>query len=248
MTIRYAILPYIYTLFHQAHTTGSTVLRALPWEFPTDPTLAPVDTQFLLGPSLMVLPVLEPNASSVKGVFPGLVHGELWYDWYTQTAVNAKPGVNTTIPAPLGHIPLYLRGGSVVPMQEAALTTRAARNTNWGILAALGSNKTATGELYLDNGESLHPNATMDVRFRANHTSLSAAVQGLWVEENPLANVTVLGVERGPSENNGVRFNKRRVSREQVVYNGTSKVLFVGGLQGVTGGGAFERNWVLEWN
>lgn len=165
----------------------------------------------------MVLPILEPNASSVNGVFPGLAHGQLWYDWYTQTAVNAKPDVNTIIHAPLGHIPLYLRGGSVIPMQGPALTTRAVRNTNWGILAALSSNKTATGELYLDDGQSLHPNVTMDVRFHANRTSLSAAARGSWVEGNPLANVTVLGVERGPSEDNGVRFNKKRVSREQVV-------------------------------
>ena len=29
MHIRYSLLPYMYTLFHQAHTTGSTVMRAL---------------------------------------------------------------------------------------------------------------------------------------------------------------------------------------------------------------------------
>lgn len=49
MAIRYAILPYFYTLFHLAHTTGSTVMRALAWEFPNDPSLAAVDTQFLVG-------------------------------------------------------------------------------------------------------------------------------------------------------------------------------------------------------
>lgn len=54
MAIRYSLLPYMYTLFYQAHTTGSTVMRALSWEFTTDPTLAAVDNQFLLGPSLMV--------------------------------------------------------------------------------------------------------------------------------------------------------------------------------------------------
>lgn len=44
MEIRYSLLPYIYTLFYQAHTTGSTVMRALSWEFTTDPTLAAVDS------------------------------------------------------------------------------------------------------------------------------------------------------------------------------------------------------------
>jgi alpha-glucosidase (family GH31 glycosyl hydrolase) len=54
MAIRYSLLPYLYTLFYQAHTSGSTVMRALSWEFTTDPTLAAVDNQFLLGPSIMV--------------------------------------------------------------------------------------------------------------------------------------------------------------------------------------------------
>jgi alpha-glucosidase len=69
MNIRYTLLPYIYTLFHQAHTTGSTVMRALAWEFPNEPQLAGVDTQFLLGPNLLVTPVLEPQVDSVLGVF-----------------------------------------------------------------------------------------------------------------------------------------------------------------------------------
>jgi alpha-glucosidase len=37
MHIRYTLLPYMYTLFYEAHTTGSTVMRALAWEFPNEP-------------------------------------------------------------------------------------------------------------------------------------------------------------------------------------------------------------------
>ena len=35
MNIRYQLLPYMYTLFYLAHNTGSTVMRALAWEFQT---------------------------------------------------------------------------------------------------------------------------------------------------------------------------------------------------------------------
>src|SRR2546423_1636476 len=108
-----SLLPYMYTLFHLSHTTGSTVMRALAWEFPNDPTLANADRQFLLGPSLMVTPVLNQGATTVNGVFPGISAGEVWYDWYTQTKVNAAAGQNMTIDAPLGHIPVYVRGNSV---------------------------------------------------------------------------------------------------------------------------------------
>ena len=94
MQIRYSLLPYMYTLFYLAHTTGSTVMTALSWEFPNDPTLASVETQFLLGPSLMVVPVLGQGQTSAHGVFPGVAQGTKWYDWYTQAAVAAQPGEN----------------------------------------------------------------------------------------------------------------------------------------------------------
>lgn len=244
MKIRYAILPYIYTLFQQAHTTGSTVMRALAWEFPNDPSLAAVDTQFLLGPSIMVVPVLAPQATSVKGIFPGIKQGEIWYDWYTQTAVNAEPHVNTTIAAPLGHIPVFVRGDSVLPMQEPALTTRDARNTPWTILAALGDKGTASGELYLDDGESFAPNATLTVTFKATKSSLSAEPRGNWQEKNALGNVNVLGVAHKP---NGVTLNGKTVPAASVHYNSTSQVLSVTDLQKMTSKGAFANSWVLKW-
>ncbi|KAI9931271.1 hypothetical protein ASPWEDRAFT_101185 [Aspergillus wentii DTO 134E9] len=244
MSIRYAILPYFYTLFQLAHTTGSTVMRALAWEFPNDPSLAAVDNQFLVGPSIMVVPVLEPQADTVKGVFPGVGAGEIWYDWYTHTAVDAKPGVNTTIPAPLGHIPVFVRGGSILPMQEPALTTRDARKTPWALLAALSGNGTASGQLYLDDGESINPNATLNVDFKAAQSSLRASAQGNWKETNPLANVTLLGVTKAPSN---VTLNGLKVPSSLVEYNSTSQALFVGGLQNLTAGGAWAKKWVLKW-
>lgn len=244
MKIRYSILPYFYTLFHLAHTTGSTVMRALAWEFPNDPSLAGVDRQFLVGPSVMVVPVLEPQADTVKGVFPGVGNGEIWYDWYTQTAVDANPGVNTTIHAPLGHIPVFVRGGSIIPMQEPALTTRDARKTPWSLLAPLSSDGTACGQLYVDDGESIHPDDILEVTLKAADSSLSAISRGTWKEDNTLAKVTLLGMAKEPST---VTFNNHRLPHSSVKYNTTSQVLSVEGLQHYTGKGAWDGNWILKW-
>ena len=164
MNIRFQLLPYMYTLFYLAHTTGSTVMRALAWEFPNDPSLAAVDRQFLLGSAIMVTPVLNPGATTVDGVFPGIGQGgTVWYDWYTQAAVNATAAKNTTIDAPLGHIPVFIRGGNVIPTQEPAMTTRDARKNPWGVIAALDLEGAASGSLYIDDGESVMPNATLYV-------------------------------------------------------------------------------------
>src|ERR1700761_7288851 len=144
MAIRYSLLPYMYTLFYFAHTTGSTVMRALAWEFPTDPTLASVDNQFLLGPSLMIVPALGQGMTKVHGVFPGVKDGEVWYDWYSQAPMEGiKPGQNVSIPAPLGHIPVFIRGGSILPQQEPLYTTAESRKSPWSLLCALDANGAA---------------------------------------------------------------------------------------------------------
>lgn len=163
MKIRYSLLPYIYTIYHEAHTVGSTVMRALAWEFPNEPQLADSDRQFLLGPALMITPVLVQGATNVSGVFPGAEKGEVWYDWYTQRAVEAKAGENKTIDAPLGHIPVFVRGGYVLPQQEPALTTRDARDTPWSLIVARDLNGNSNGTLYVDDGESLDPEESLTV-------------------------------------------------------------------------------------
>ena len=163
MSIRFQLLPYMYTLFYQAHTTGSTVMRALSWECPNDPSLAAADLQFFLGPAILVTPVLAQGATTVDGVFPGAGKGEIYYDWYTQSQVNASAGQNITIAAPLGHIPVFVRGGYILPMQQPAMTTSAARMTPWSILVALNEEGAASGSLYLDDGESISPPATLNV-------------------------------------------------------------------------------------
>jgi alpha-glucosidase len=245
MAIRYALLPYIYTLFYLAHTTGSTVMRAIAWEFNNDPSLAAADRQFLLGPSLMIVPVLDENATTVDGVFPGLKDSQVWYDWYTQTQVEyAKPGVNTTVDAPLGHIPVFIRGGSVLPTQQPAMLTREVRNSPWSLLVALGQNGSATGSVYIDDGESITPSSSLFVSFAAQASRLTASGAGSFQDTNPLANVTVLGVDRAPQE---VLFNNKRVEEHVVDYNASSKVLVINGLSGLTKQGAFIENWTLEW-
>ena len=166
MNIRFQLLPYMYTLFNLAHTTGSTVMRALSWEFPNDPSLAAADLQFFLGPAILVTPVLAQGMTTVSGVFPGVGKGDIYYDWYTLAQVDASPGQNVTIVAPLGHIPVYVRGGNILPMQQPAMTTAVARNTPWSLLVALSEEGSASGSLYLDDGESINPPATLNVDVR----------------------------------------------------------------------------------
>uniref|UniRef100_A0A4W6DEC5 Glucosidase alpha, neutral C n=1 Tax=Lates calcarifer TaxID=8187 RepID=A0A4W6DEC5_LATCA len=75
---RYCLLPYWYTLFYQAHTSGLPPLRPLWVEFSQDQSTFTVDNQYMIGGALLACPVTEPGLQEVKVSLPG--SGEIWYD------------------------------------------------------------------------------------------------------------------------------------------------------------------------
>ncbi|CCG84334.1 protein of unknown function [Taphrina deformans PYCC 5710] len=258
--IRYSLLPYWYTLFHDAHVSGTPVIRAVMMEFPNDPTLAAADRQFMVGSAIMVVPVLEQGVEFTKGVFPGIAMSDCWYDWYTKEEVKAEARVNTTIPAPLGHIPVFIRGGHILPMQAPGYTTFESRLNEWSLLVALSVTDTAQGSLYQDDGISEVPSETTDVFFTVTNSTLTVVQTGTYLVTQPLANVTVLGVSRRPSS---VLFKDERISGKLWTYDDSVKCLYITGLQELTSSGAFtdasdendklqssqqsQSGWTLSW-
>jgi alpha-glucosidase len=177
------------------------MIRALGWNFPKDPSLAPADQQFFLGEAILVTPVLEQGASSVSGVFPGLLEGtDIYYDWYNLSQIAMPSQKDTTIAAPLGHIPVYLRGGNVLATQQMAMTTTAARLTPWSIIIAVGVSGEALGSLYLDDGESVVPDTTKTVEFFATERSLTFQVHGDYVDNDELEMITTLSLSFFPQD------------------------------------------------
>nr|WCZ58780.1 lysosomal alpha-glucosidase [Seculamonas ecuadoriensis] len=152
LLMRYSLLPYYYTLFYRAHTSGCMVIRPLFFEFPDDTVgnLAYIDRQFMVGPALMVAPVLDQGATTVSAYFPN----DVWYCYYEGKVVASKAGW-VTVDAPLEKIPVFVRAGHIVPMQVPALTTAQSRKNPLQLLVALDAQGAASGEIYLDDGDSL---------------------------------------------------------------------------------------------
>ncbi|KAH8111170.1 glycosyl hydrolases family 31-domain-containing protein [Phellopilus nigrolimitatus] len=196
IAIRYALLPYWYTLFINASTQGTPPVRALFWEFPDEPELFGVDRQFMVGRDILVTPVLTPNVSSVDGIFPG--RGRVsWRDWYTHDTVNASIGTNTTLSAPLGHINVHVRDGSVLLLHGMpAYTTKETRAGPFALLASLPESKEAFGTAYVDDGESFPPGPNTTLVFHANLGQLTAKSEGTFEISQKLEQVTVLGVKK----------------------------------------------------
>ncbi|XP_078009049.1 lysosomal alpha-glucosidase-like isoform X2 [Phascolarctos cinereus] len=147
---RYALLPYLYTLFHHAHRRGDTVARPLFFEFPQDRNTYALDQQFLWGRNLLVTPVLEPSADAVIGYFPSGV----WYDYYTGSSLQSQ-GEKVKLAAPLNHINVHIREGAVLPTQKPDTTSWMSGGNPLLLVAALSQEGMAVGDLFWDDGQSL---------------------------------------------------------------------------------------------
>jgi alpha-glucosidase len=73
-TIRYTLLPYLYSVMEENHRTGNAFMRPLWWHYPTDANTFALDKQFTIGEGLLVSPVLSENATTVDAYFPGKCH------------------------------------------------------------------------------------------------------------------------------------------------------------------------------
>lgn len=152
--MRYQMLPYMYTLFYQANTAGAMVVRSLWVNFPSDPyVLTNTDGQFMLGDAILITPVLTQGATSVNGYFPK----GYWYNFAERKFFigSTTGGVSMVLSTPLTSVNVHMRGGSILPLQESAMTTTAGRQTPFTLLAALCPGGKAFGSLFWDDGEQI---------------------------------------------------------------------------------------------
>ncbi|GAB6030871.1 hypothetical protein CHUAL_007706 [Chamberlinius hualienensis] len=149
LTERYRLLPYLYTLLHEAHVTGSTVIRPLFFEFPADSQSWNISYQFLWGSGLLISPVVYEGEETV------IAYYAKWYDYYTGNLTNGFESSYVELEATLnGNIPLHIRGGLIIPIQEPAVTTALSRQNPMGLLVAVDEQNQANGYLYWDDGIS----------------------------------------------------------------------------------------------
>lgn len=109
LELRMALLPYLYTLAWEAHSKGHPLVRPLLWLDERNPELWGVDDAFLLGDALLVAPALRLGARRPVVFPPGRWYG-FWDDGVFRGAAEVE--------APPGRPPLFVRGGSVLPLEE----------------------------------------------------------------------------------------------------------------------------------
>eukprot|EP00850_Spirogloea_muscicola_P000513 SM000002S05593 [mRNA] locus=s2:1149104:1151597:+ [translate_table: standard] len=131
LALRYRLLPYLYTLSYEAHVSGHPMARSLWMHHSQDPQTIGIDKQFLLGSGLLVTPVLTKGTVTVEGYFPNVT----WYSLVERSHI-CSTGEHVQLEAPLDTIHVHVAAGSIIPMQQSAMTTEASRRTPFELIVA----------------------------------------------------------------------------------------------------------------
>ncbi len=111
LDLRYRLLPYLYACAWLTTAKGFTLMRPMMMDFAHDPAALAARHQFLFGPSILVAPVTEPGAATLRVHLPA---GDDWHDFWSGT--RHEGGESLTVEAPLDRIPLFVRSGAIIPL------------------------------------------------------------------------------------------------------------------------------------
>ena len=146
LQLRQRLIPYAYGLAHENAVSGVPLARPLLLEYPQDATAPGVSDEYLWGSAFLAAPVTTAGATS-RTVYVPAGH---WTNYWTNQVVTGP--ATLPVAAPLEQMPLMVRGGSIVPMQNVmpSSTSFALDTLTLDIFPA----DTASFTLYEDDGAS----------------------------------------------------------------------------------------------
>lgn len=132
---RYVLLPYYYTLLHEASETGMPIMRPVFFTDPKDTLLRAEEQAFLIGENLLVVPEWAQNPALPKGIWRNLslIPGD------DKDSYQAK---------------LKIRGGAIIPTGKIIQNTNEKSLDPLTLLVCLDEKGEAHGTLYWDEGDN----------------------------------------------------------------------------------------------
>jgi alpha-D-xyloside xylohydrolase len=212
-SLRYRLLPYIYSLAWQVTHNGYTLMRPLVMDYREDVTARDIGNQYMFGPALMVTPVTDPGVDSQRVYLPQ----SNWYNFWT--GEELKGGKFTTVAAPLETLPLLARAGSIVPMGPFLQYSNQKPEDPIELRVYPGANGNFT--LYEDDGLTYEYEkgayATIPIHWDdASHTLTVGARQGSFPGMLEHRTFKIVWVSQG----HGVGINPTDVPDKTVQYDG----------------------------
>eukprot|EP00829_Urostomides_striatus_P004986 TRINITY_DN154_c0_g2_i3.p1 TRINITY_DN154_c0_g2~~TRINITY_DN154_c0_g2_i3.p1 ORF type:complete len:917 (-),score=241.77 TRINITY_DN154_c0_g2_i3:63-2813(-) len=159
---KYSILWYYYTKLYEVSLFGGSMVKPLMWEFPEDKKAwEKTKYMFMIGPSILIPPVLFEGLLKTWPYCPN----QNWYNLldFTQVFKYKAGGTGDQIELPAGFdwVNVLLRGGSIIPYQDAIKNkvkrTEALKVLPMELIVGPDGQGKAYGTLIVDNGISLNP-------------------------------------------------------------------------------------------
>ena len=145
---RYRLQSYIYSHAAAISTDGYTLMRPLVFDFAGDEKALQQKYEYMFGSSLLVSPVTEAAGGQWDTYLPKVAHG--WYEYHTGKRHEGGQTVTTAIDK--AHIPVFVRGGSILPLASDPLVSSKTLNAPMEIRIYPGAD--AAFSLYEDDGWS----------------------------------------------------------------------------------------------
>lgn len=131
---RYMLLPYFYTLLHEASTNGMPIMRPVFFADPKDLSLRAEEEAFLLGDNLLIIPAFANQPALPKGIWKELS----LIDEDRNDKYQAK---------------IKIRGGSIIPTGKIIQHTNENSLDPLTLLVCLDEEGKASGNMYWDAGD-----------------------------------------------------------------------------------------------
>lgn len=151
--LRYRLIPYIYTTAHESYQTGMPMTRPMLLAFSDDQRCERNQWpyQYMFGDSLLVAPVYA-DLASMEIYLP---EGSEWIDYWSEETYEGGQVIDyeTSNTGDTGVLPLFVRAGAILPMQEDVLWIDPSKPTDPLVLDIYPSG-TSSFTLYEDDGVS----------------------------------------------------------------------------------------------
>jgi len=156
VTVRYALLPYLYSEMMQAILSDGMMFRPLAFDYPEDRTACHTEDQVMLGRDCMIAPVYEVNATGRHVYLPEDML-MVRFTSATEYELIPVPAGHCWVNLALNQFPLFIRKGHVIPLAAPAEYEASIDSTHLTLLGWVEEDVEVHTDLYMDDGITTDP-------------------------------------------------------------------------------------------
>jgi alpha-glucosidase len=209
VSIRYELMPYLYSAFDETQRTGAPVLRPLVFDFQDDDKTHAISDEAMLGSQILVAPVLTQAAGAGRSIYlPKSSTTSSSARWFELRSGALYEGgrtiaVSSGIPTegmPKSALPLFAREGAIIPRTEVGSRVGEKPVLILDVFPAAETKTSFT--LYEDDGKLAPTSSRVTFTLERTPTGerLSASArEGTWVGAQPQILVRFRRVDHAPT-------------------------------------------------